>query len=220
MKRLDWVWGVWIASWLIPVGVWLDHTGNPLLYLTQPVPSGQVTYLVSKLLGTTVLVLLWWQAMIGLWPRIAERWLGRSRFHFHRWHGVVLMAMMLGHAICFITAASLRGKKLNLHYVGLNWGDYYETHVTLGFLALVGMVVAAAQPLMLWRRKRLAIPAMHWLALIAYFLAAWHSLSIGSETRHPVLMTEIGLMIATLALGIVLRVMPRRMRSASASGLH
>ncbi|AXQ29554.1 hypothetical protein D0B54_13000 [Solimonas sp. K1W22B-7] len=196
----------WLASLALPVAAWLDQTGNPLFYFRYPMPSGQAWFVAAKLLGLVGLVMLWWQAMLGLFPQASARWLGaQRRLNLHRAHGLLVVLTMLAHAACFVTAASLRSGHVATQYLWPNWEGYYNTRVSLGLLGLLVLLAAVAQPLLLWARRRLMVPLLHAFGVLAFYLVAWHGLSIGSETRFPPLQGQILLMAALLTAALLSR---------------
>lgn len=160
------------ASLLPALAVWLASVGNPLEYVAQAAPPGQVWYVAAKLAGLAAGMLLAVQILLMLAGR---GWTLRE----HRFLGVIAFGLVLLHVGCFVTAASLRTgtPALDLLVPSLADGPY-ERGLALGALALwllLAAVLAGAA------RRWKAAGLVHKAGMVGFALALLHASIVGSE---------------------------------------
>ena len=188
--------------------VWLASVGNVLDYVVYQMPPGQGWYLLAKLLGLAggtcltvqILLMLLRQARpLGL--QLA--WSVRQHVAF----GSVTFLLILAHVVCFVTAASYRGKALMLELLLPDFTHgVYNAGIGLGVVGFWLLAAAVAAGLFLRRRISSKVKrAVHRLSVITLALALVHALTIGSERSLPmalvVLVILFGIAIMGRALG-------------------
>ena len=195
----------------VPLGVFWLEVGGIGHYFGSAYPPGQGAYIMMRAAGHVALVLLFIQVALGPNVRSIARWLGvPSLLRVHMSLGLTTLAFALLHPVLFLWARTLRAERFEpLKVFFPPTGDYYHNRLFLGAVGLYLLVVAigagAYGPRIaprLWRR-------VHMLNY-GVFIALWyHAVSIGSETRHPVLIALYGAM-----LGAVVFLAVRRVRRA------
>lgn len=192
-----------IILFLIPTVVWLNNTGNPLLYLTKHVPIGQGFYVWSKLFGLYAVILFWLQATIGLLKntKYQPQWISPA---IHKWLGITLLLIIIFHVSSFITATTLRSGHLTSHLLLPNTEDYYHARITLGLLSFSLVVVTLLARKITTKNIRINL---HRLSLPAFYLSAWHSLAIGTESREPILIILYVFMLSSISSLIAIKIM-------------
>jgi iron(III) transport system substrate-binding protein len=166
-----------------PAWSWLETTVDPTEYLEYEGLPGQGLYVLSKIVGLYAIVCMWIQAMLGLLrePVIAFT-SSRRHARLHRVFGSVTVILIVSHFLLFFSANSLRNGSPALDLFLPNFHGYYRTIVTLGWGALVLVVIAVSAAVL---RARLSTHwrSLHRLAPAAFALAFIHSILIGSEAR-------------------------------------
>lgn len=179
----------------VPLVTWLWSTEALREHLSHQVPAGQYLYLGSKLAGLYAVVLLWAQLVYGLLGFGARARLGIERgVAFHRQVGLTVWLLIALHGALFVTAVSVRTQHIAWQYVVPSAGDgYYRAMVSVGVCALMVLSASAAAALTRNRWPRRWRHVHRGMYLVAA-LAAWHSLSIGSESRMGAMPYLYGLM--------------------------
>lgn len=202
------------AVLFLPPVSWLAALGNPITYFHFDLPPGQLPYILAKLAGLYVLVLLWLQVMFALlkgdpWARyLLPRWTVSK----HRLLGITTLLAAWTHFLLFFTAVSLRKDAIAYAMLLPEFGKgIYFVAVSLGWFALIGMNLVAFTGLL--RRRTGGIWALaHRLSLGVFLVALVHAQMIGSEAKG-VLWFAVHLCFAALVLlaltrRFVLRVRP------------
>lgn len=171
---------------VLPAVVWFESTGNLLTDFRPNSMPGQNLYLLSKLMGLYVMILLWLQVMYGLTRNDAL-------FNFlvwtkqrHQYLGIATFVMIVLHVSFFILAVSIRTNAFAYSLLFPNFEDYYHSMLTLGWFALVMIIVAILARVF---RERLSFNWvwLHRLSLPALLLGLTHGLMIGSDATMGVL---------------------------------
>jgi predicted ferric reductase len=195
----------WMASsqtlWLVP----FDH-----------LPRGQLAYLFSKLVALYALAVFALQLAYGIAGTRARALLGFERgLKFHRALGLTTLSLLLIHASLFILGAFLRTGHFPVHFALPSIvADYYVSRIALGWWAGVALILAAlcaifrAQIGRWWR-------VVHWLSIPAAAAAAIHSLSVGTESRMPVMLAAYACMALLLFVAFFLRLSVAKTAAAS-----
>lgn len=181
---------------LLVVGVCfilLQIIGNPSVYFQYDIPKGQFLYVLSKTSGFCAVFLLGIQIVAGVFSRKLR--LAKT----HRLLGTVVFLMVCAHAVLFVTAVSMRSG----HFVsGLLMPDFsngfYNAMVSLGVLGFWGVVLLVLSGALRLKAKRIGA-LLHKLAVPVFFLAGFHALQIGTETRNSplrILLAIEGLVVA------------------------
>ncbi|QUJ69259.1 hypothetical protein KDD30_21005 (plasmid) [Photobacterium sp. GJ3] len=196
---------------LLPIIVWGKNTGNPLLYVTDWVPVGQGYYVLSKLAALISLLLFGVQALIGLFT---IKFSFATKQRVHRWVGASVLLMVLLHVSGFIAATSLRSGHFTGHFLLPDIDDYYHARITVGLVALI--LILSAVFARIWLSGALQKWG-HRFAIPAFYLAAWHALTIGTESRHPIIQMLLIVLMVLIGIGILRRLLlrPKPMRRVS-----
>ncbi|WP_444902550.1 ferric reductase-like transmembrane domain-containing protein [Microbulbifer sp. SSSA007] len=186
----------------IPLITWWSSVGNPTDYFATLLPPGQKLYVFSKLAGLVAISLLGLQCLLALAKRLSCRagTLSFWNIRFHKVLGVLTFSLILLHASLFFAAVSVRTE-------APAWGlllpkfthGYYSQQVSLGLIAfgLLCLNVFAGWKLASGKGKwRIG----HTLWVVILPLAFIHALSIGTETRAPLMQ---GFLLAVSALLLV-----------------
>ncbi|MBD8514267.1 hypothetical protein IFO68_16410 [Photobacterium sp. CAU 1568] len=195
----------------LPLIVWSKNTGDPLLYFTDVVPAGQGFYVLSKLAALISMLLFGVQALIGLF-HVKFSFANKQRVH--RWVGASVLLMILLHVSGFIAATSLRSGHFTGHFLLPDIDDYYHARITVGLVALI--LILSAVLARIWLSGTLQKWG-HRFAIPAFYLAAWHALTIGTESRHPIIQMVLIVLMILIGIGILRRLLlrPKPMRRAS-----
>lgn len=184
--------------------VWLVSVGNVLDYVIYQMPPGQGWYLLAKLLGLAggacltvqILLMLLRQARpLGL--QLA--WNVRQHVAF----GAVTFLLILAHVVCFVTAASYRGKALMLELLLPDFTHgVYNAGIGLGVVGFWLLVVAvAAGPLLRRRMSDKVRRSVHRLSVITLALALVHALTVGSERSLPMVLVVLVMLSGIAMMG-------------------
>ncbi len=189
----------------LPLGVFWAEVGGLSHYFSAQYPPGQGAYIMMRAAGHLAFVLLFLQLVLGSNVRAIARWVGRpSLLRLHRALGGTTLAVALLHPILFLWARTLRSGLFEpLKVILPPPGDYYHNRLLLGavclYLLMAAIAAAIYGPRLLprvWRR-------VHLLNYAAFFGLWLHAFSIGSETRHPVLVVLYGAMVVlVIAFGL------------------
>lgn len=204
-----------ISLILLPAATWLAALGNPVNYFHFDLPPGQLPYLLAKLAGLYVLLLLWLQVMLGLLQgdHLARGLVASWGIERHRLLGITTLLTAWAHFLLFFTAVSLRKDAIayDLLLPELDKGFYFVA-VSLGWFALAGLNIVALTGLL--RRKASGLWALaHRLSLLVIVVALIHAQMIGSEARSGLWFT-VHLLLAGLLLAALIRRLVLRTRSA------
>jgi predicted ferric reductase len=185
--------------------VYLWAAGPISYYFSDQFPPGQSAYIMMRPAGHIAFSLVFIQIALGLYGRPIGRWLGlASMVPLHRRLGLVTLWFVLLHPLLFAWARSLRSGNIDLlvTFVPNPMENYWERMLFVGAVALYAMVfgglAALYGPRLMPRWWRLP----HSINLLAFALAFWHAISIGSETRlqpvaalHWAMAAAVGIMI-------------------------
>jgi len=189
----------------MPVVVWSVSVGNPLEYLFQPVPAGQMLYVVAKLAGLLAICMFWAQALLALARHTPVlKGFPTSSPTLHRRMGLVTVALVIAHVGFFVAAASLRKKELAIDLLLPNFTHgYYFMFVGLGAIAFWIVMAAAFAGWRISRGHRIW-KSMHMLWPAAFIASFAHAYAVGTESRYGAmryvsLLIAISLMVALLS---------------------
>lgn len=190
----------------LPAVQWLSTSQSIWMVRFERLPPGQLPYLLSKLAALYAIATFALQLAYGLAGVRVRTLFGHERgMRFHRVLGLTTLGLLLVHAALFVGGASIRIGHFAIQFALPNlFADYYVSRIALGWWAALALIVAAACALYrahLARWWRYA----HWLAVPAAPAALIHSLSIGTESRMPVMLVAFGCMAALLLLATFLR---------------
>lgn len=178
-----WVYGLVAFYGLMPLIIWLRSIESLVDYFQYTLPPGQLSYVLSKLMGFYALSVLSIQVVLGLS-------LPRTRWHrLHLYTGLCSFGAVMLHASLFIYAASVRSGHLATQlFLPRFFEGYYEFGVSLGIAGFwVVLIVVLAGACRLYGISGSRWP--HYLALPMFVVVYSHSLLIGSETR--ILLTNL-----------------------------
>lgn len=176
--------------------------------LRSEAPDGQFLYLLSKSVGLTALLMLWWQLFSAL--AVSAGLLVRAQIPIfkpgkatHIVLGSLLALFIISHAGLFISAVSLRQDSPALHLLLPDFSGFYHAALSLGVIAfflILGAVILAA--------TRKYLPRLwlfgHRLVLLAFGLAVIHAVLIGSEAGSGLLLyLLLSLFVSILVMVIV-----------------
>ncbi|MEX2962260.1 hypothetical protein [Microbulbifer sp. TYP-18] len=201
-----------LAAVGIPIVTWWLSVGNPLDYLSGQFPPGQSLYILSKLAGLLAIGLLGLQCLMALVKRLytsrwSQVWEGnRWSKWFHPLLGGLIFVLILLHVSLFFSAVTLRAG-------APAWGlllprfdqGFYNRQVSLGLIAFVLLClnVFAGWKLASGKGKwRIG----HFLWILILPLSFIHALSIGSESRIPLMFGFLLLMSGLLSIAGLVRI--------------
>jgi len=190
----------------LPAVQWLATSQSIWEVPFDLLPKGQFVYLLSKLAALYAIAVFALQLAYGLCGTRARSLLGIDRgVQFHRAMGLLTLSLLIIHASLFVAGVSLRTGHFAAQYAIPDiFGSYYVSRIALGWWAGVALVVSVAGALGRARLKR-AWRYVHWLSIPAAAAALVHSLSIGTESRMPVMLAAYGCMAALLFIATFLR---------------
>ena len=173
------------AILFLPSVTWLVALGNPVTYFHFDLPPGQVPYILAKLVGLYVFVLLWLQVMLGLLQGdpLTRGLVVSWSIDRHRLLGITTLLAAWAHFLLFFSAVSLRKDTIayDLLLPELDKGIYFVA-VSLGWFALAGLNLVALTGLL--RRRSGGLWALaHRLSLAVFAVALVHAQMIGSEAK-------------------------------------
>jgi hypothetical protein len=191
----------------LPGVQWLSTSQSIWAVQFNQLPKGQFLYLLSKLAALYAIALFALQLSYGLAGAAARSTLGLELgVRFHRALGVGTLCLLLAHAGLFVAAGSYRTGHFAVQYALPNlFGSYYVSRIALGWWAGVGLLLAAGFAL---GRARLGRTwrYVHWLSVPAAVAVVVHSLTIGTESRMPIMLLAYGCMAALLFIATFLRI--------------
>jgi hypothetical protein len=191
----------------IPGVTWISSVGDITAYWQYEVPAGQILYLLSKLAGLYAFVVFWMQLMYGLLGAHArERLRVELGNEFHRKLGAIVCVLIVAHVALFISGVTVRTHHFASQYLTVSFSSgYYRSIISLGIIAALLVVVGVAAALVRHVFHR-GWKFGHWALLLAFGLAFFHSISIGSESRTSPVSALYALMGALVPMALVLRV--------------
>jgi hypothetical protein len=194
-----------VSTMMVLPGVqWLMNSASAIS--VAELPDGQLIYLLSKLAGLYAIAFASVQIAYGLAGAHGRRTLDLDfGVGLHRALGLTVLGLAFAHAALFVWCVSVRTQHFASHYAFPIFGEgYYVERISLGWYALVAIAVAVVVALLRTRIGN-AWRIIHWLAVPAGVAIAVHSLSIGTETRMPLMQIAYSAMAMLLALGAFLR---------------
>lgn len=190
MERRKTAYFITLLMFLVPLGLWLYTTGNPLFYFVEETPPGQGLYVISKGLALIALSLFWFQCVAALTkstPNISGFF--RLSLRAHRLLGSILLALILIHVLLFFAAVSLRSGHLAFGVVVPKFDEgFYNFYVSLGVFALILLVVAVTAGILRARYRNVLTTWLHRLWFVAFGLVFLHGVNIGTETRMGIML--------------------------------
>ena len=170
--------------------------------LRAQAPDGQFLYLLSKSVGLTALLMLWWQLFTALITSCGFS--ARARLPIfkpgkttHVVFGSMLALFIISHAGLFISAVSLRQDSLAMHLLVPDFSGYYHAALSLGVIAFFMILAAVIMAVTRKYMQRLWLYG-HQLVLLAFGLAALHAVLIGSEVGSGMLLYLIILLVSSI----------------------
>lgn len=206
-----------LALLSIPLGVWITVEGNPIHYLTHPVPDGQAFYIFSKLIGLYAFILLWLHVMwVILKNTSAGNVLPKWRRQYHQVMGVSLVGVIVVHIALFVTAVSLRKEAFAYNLLFPNFSDYYHSLLGLGVLALWLL------PLIIYTGFKLKHDStqrwLHRAAFLVFTLIFFHGIGVGSETKSGLMLYLYLFMGGSVVVALLLRIIRKTGKQNDAKG--
>jgi predicted ferric reductase len=207
----------------VPLAAFAYNVRGPLQYLGPNPPPGQPAYIMMRVAGHVAFVLMFAQLVVGSSAVALSRWLDWGGLvRFHRGLGLFTIGAVLSHPLLFGWGRTLRAGKEQvsttlLPHLGVN---YWETMLALGAFALYAAILAAAAAMLGRRIGERAWRIVHAMNYAAFFLAFFHAISIGSETRFPAVTIEYSILAGAAAVALLVRArrLFRAGPSPSASG--
>lgn len=201
-----------------PLVMWQDVLRYLPAYLQGSAPAGQATYLLAKLAGTMAMILLLLQLLLAVSGRLLAFPRLRLSRREHRRLGIATLTMSLLHALAFAAAASLRTEHLAWKILTPVFSEgYWRSLVSVGWVALIGLLIAAAAGLWRTRSRWVGAVGLHRLGAGLGLLALWHSIAIGSESTVVIVVASV-LALGSVVLACVGQVMRRRLRHHPMTG--
>jgi predicted ferric reductase len=192
----------------IPVLIWFQQIGDLGVYFDGTAPLGQLSYVLSKLVGMLALVLIAGQVIFSLCHHLKLlniQWLGRTHF----WFGTTILLFAFSHLLLFFTAVTFRQDALAFSLFLPDFRDFYHTHLTFGLFGL-WLLIAVAGIGWLRRKNRYQwIAKFHRLYWIAIVLIYFHALAVGSESQSSaglLLYSFLGLIMLILGVWSLVRI--------------
>jgi len=168
-------------TFLLPLSVWTNNTDGLQRLFDIHEPPGQSWYLLSRLFGVLALSTACWQFVVGLsrkYPQpIFKQHAAQRRVHASL--GVITFVLFWSHALCFVSAVSIRKSQLAYNLMLPNLVDYYHTVISIGWLALLVVTIAVLARVLKVKNKHL----WHKIVYAVMPLAIVHSILVGSDTR-------------------------------------
>lgn len=205
---------------VLPLGVYLWAIGPLGYYIGSEFPAGQSAYIMMRPAGHIAFGLVFIQLVLGMHARPIGRWLGlASMAPLHRRLGLVTLWFVLLHPLLFVWARSLRSGQFDfiVTFAPNPLENYWERMLFVGALAMYalifGVVAALYGPRLAPRYWRV----VHSVNVLAFGLAFWHAISVGSETRlQPVEALHWAMAVSVCALLILrfARAASERLRGA------
>lgn len=188
---------LYILTVSLVLSVWLKSVGNPLAYIVSGYPPGQGYYIFSKLMGLVSLIVFGIQGLTGVYRPFFNKIFPQKA---HQYLGVAVFTAMLLHVAGFLTATTIRSGYFTGHLLLPDVDDFYHARITVGVGALLLTTIAVSSRAI--RIEPLA-KYLHWLTIPAVYLASWHALAIGTETRTPLIQTLIFIILVALSIGLL-----------------
>jgi predicted ferric reductase len=175
---------------LVPLGLWLLTTGNPLFYFLEDTPPGQGLYVISKGFALLALSLFWFQCVAALTkstPNIAGFF--RLSPRAHKLIGSTLLALILAHVFLFFYAVSLRSGHFAFGVLIPSFSHgFYKFYVSLGVIALALLIVGLVAGILRSKYLNVFTRWGHRLWFVAFGLIFLHGVNIGTETRLGIML--------------------------------
>ena len=182
-----------ILSFVLPVYAWSLNTGGFSRIGEIHSPIGQSWYLLSRFFGLMALTAGCWQFFFGMARRFNNLPLVKPSTLriLHLALGIFCFFLFWAHAVCFVTAVSLRKGYFAYGLLLPNLDDYYHSVITVGWVALALITIAVFGRLLRGRYQRY----WHRVVYLVLPIALLHSALVGSDTRD-LLMQGYYLLIA------------------------
>lgn len=192
---------------ILPGIVWWQSLGNIHIYFDYELPPGQIYYVFSKLIGMYAIFLLWLQVIMALAQGTAfDNKLTFWNMRFHRNFGIAAFSMLLLHAALFVVAVSIRKEHFAYGlFIPDFSGGFYTLSVTFGVLAFYGVIIVVLSGF-IRKATRGKAKWLHRISMVALILTLLHCLLIGTETRHPLLLSVYVVMAITFCVALYYRI--------------
>jgi len=199
----------WLLTllFLMPGWVFLKTEGDLSVYFFYHVPIGQFLYLLCKLCGLYAIVCFGLQLLQGLLASCGYSLLGTEiSTASHRRLGLWVLILMILHSGLFVTAVSLRNGHFAYQFLLPNFFEsYYPAMISFGLIAACLLLLTVLSVIMGKSGKGRWFWG-HRLAWPAFFLALFHSYSIGSETRIAPMQYVFWLMLVSIVAAMLYRI--------------
>jgi predicted ferric reductase len=194
----------------LPVYIWLQAVGKLTAYQADTLPSGQISYVLSKLFGLLAVVFLWLQICFGLLKKTAAPGHKRISLNLHQMLGILTAATMLAHFLLFFLAVWQRKEAFPVSLLLPQPSDYYHTGLFFGQLAIMLTVLVMIAGRKQTKQFKTTIWWwLHRLSFVIFALVLIHSYMIGSETRGTVMHYVYWLMLVSVLVLLIRRVYVR-----------
>lgn len=161
---------------VFPLLIWLQNSGNPMLYLDSTVPQGQWAYVLSKLFGLYAMLAMASQILAGLLLR-------KGYSSVHRNLGLMVLTLLTLHGLLFVAAVSIRSGHIVWHLLAPAFlSGYYNMALAFGVMSFWASFVLCYAGLkvsrgyMSWKRA-------HWLSFPIFLASFSHGWMIGTESQ-------------------------------------
>lgn len=190
MERRKTAYLITALMFLVPLGLWLYTTGNPVFYFVEETPPGQGLYVISKGVALVALSLFWFQCVAALTkttPNISGFF--RLSLRAHRLVGTTLLALIVIHVLLFFLAVTLRSGHLAFGVLIPQFdAGFYNFYVSLGAIALIVLAIAIVAGIMRTKYRNAVTTWLHRLWFVAFGLIFLHGVNIGTETRLGIML--------------------------------
>jgi hypothetical protein len=207
-------WGLLLLVWGCLALVWWISMGHLHQDGRHFAPAGQALFLYAKLTGLAALALLLLQWLYAVWkPLLPATW--QLSPAGHRYWGGLLALSIMAHVSLFFTAVWLRQQYLPWALLVPDFSQgYYKTGLSLGVLALIGLMVTLYLGIDLALRPGIRVRNWHRRATLLLTPALLHGAMMGSEAEHPLVLALGGTGVALCVVGVGWRLLRRPIRTA------
>ncbi|MCP4488813.1 MAG: hypothetical protein GY820_16110 [Gammaproteobacteria bacterium] len=167
----------------IALYLWLQTSHGLTSYWSASTPPGQAAYVLSKYFGLFAILLLITQVLLGIYS-VTGRARQTSSRGIHKYLGLTALAAVLLHVGLFFSAVALRNGQADWMLLLPNFNaGYYKQVMSLGVIAVPLLLITVWSGYRVTRQLSGRTRLVHRLGIIAFILAYFHGLLIGTETR-------------------------------------
>lgn len=200
-------WGLLGLAWSVLGLVWWFSVGSPQLEWRYFAPAGQSLYVYSKLVGLGAAMLLLLQWLYALWKPVMPPAL-QLRSSVHKIWGSLIAIGILVHVGLFFVGVWIRQAHVPWALLVPDFSHgYYKSGLSLGLLAVLGMLVTIYLGLGLSHRPHRRLKSWHRWASISLAPALVHGAMVGSEVEHPIVIAIGGVFVVLCIAGVSLRIL-------------